>query len=128
MPTFQQQQDAEISTTASLDSSTATIKAAISTVAANVKLAAGHYKVSLRNADATCDVYLAFGADNTATVAEPADTANQGDGSAVANGMPSFRGDEIERIRVDAAKPWVAFILSAGGTSTKIKFVKVTAV
>jgi hypothetical protein len=114
----------QLSAFAAMDSDTATMKAAITTASANLKLAPGQYKVSLRGADATCDVYLAYGTTNAVTVAEPADTANNGDASAVANAMPSFRGDEIERITVTAAAPWVAFILSAGGAASKIKFVR----
>jgi hypothetical protein len=115
----------ELSAAASMDTDTATIPAAISTTSANLKLAPGQYKVSLRNADATCHVAFAYGVDNTVTVTFPANAASGSDQSAVANGMPSMRGDEIERIRVDAAKPYVAFIQSPGATATTIVFTKV---
>jgi hypothetical protein len=110
---------------ACMDANCVTVKAAASSTVANLKLAAGRYKVSLRGADATCNVYLSVGADNTATVAEPSDTANNGNASATAAGVMSMRGDEVERIYVTAANPWIAFILSSGATAAKIVFTKV---
>lgn len=124
--TQQQRNDGYDAAVVPLDRTVAvTVKAAISTAAARIKLAAGTYKVSLRAADPSCDVYLAAAATDAATVAEPADTADAGDASVVAAGVSSFRGDEIERLRVDGGVQWVAFILSAGATATKIKFVRV---
>ena len=116
----------ELSAAASMDSDTATIPVAATSASANLKLAPGLYKVALRGADATCHVFLEYGVDDTVTIAaDPSDTANNGDASAIANGMLSFRGDEIERIRVDAAKPWVAYKLSTGATDAKLVFTKV---
>ena len=116
----------DLSASAAMDSDTATIPVAATSTSANLKLAPGLYKVALRGADATCHVFLEFGADNTVAIAaDPSDTANNGDASAIANGIPSFRGDEIERIRVDAAKPWVAYKLSAGAAAAKLVFTKV---
>jgi hypothetical protein len=117
--------DSEFSAAVALSATNVTVKAACSTTAACVKLAPGHWKVSLRGADATCDVYLSFGAADTVTVAEPSDTADNGDATGVAAGVTSFRGDEVERIVVTSGTQFVAFILSAGGTTNKIKFVKV---
>jgi len=123
-PTERQLRIGKLAAVAPMDGATGTVPAAIGTVSKNLRLAPGIWKVSLRGADSTVDVYLNYGADDTVIATEPADVADKADG---AGGTlePSFRGDEIERITVTADKPYVAFILSTGGTATKIKFVRV---
>jgi hypothetical protein len=117
--------DGEYSAAAALSSTTVTVKVSCSTTTARIKLSSGHWKVGLRGADATCTVYLKLGADNTVTVAEPADTADAGDASATTAGTMSFRGDEVERVHVPAATLWVAYILSAAASTNKLVFTKI---
>jgi hypothetical protein len=108
---------------APMDSTTQTVVGSASTASAYLKLAPGIYSVSLRGADSTCHVYFSFGADRTVTAAEPTAHASGDDASNDTNG-PSMRGDQIERITVTAALPYVAFILSSGATSNKLNFTK----
>jgi hypothetical protein len=119
--------DGEWLALAPLSATAACASAAISTTDACVQLAPGCYLVYVKGtASSSVDEYaLKFGAANTVQAAFPSDTAD--------NATPTMTDDTVvlpcqappERVVVSSAKPFVSFVLSSGGTATKIRFVRV---
>lgn len=105
------------SAVAALDADAVTYRLDVTTTTDNVQLAVGEYVVFLKSADSTATVYLALGATNAVAASEPSNKASAAG--------PAFRGDLVERVRVESAKTWVAAILSAAATSNSLRFVKV---
>ncbi|HEY6017590.1 MAG TPA: hypothetical protein VIU16_12455 [Gaiellaceae bacterium] len=107
-------------------------KAAISTTQASVQLVEGDYLVFVQGtATSASDVcVLKWGADNTTAAAIPTDIVDDAAGTMTANSA-AFPCTATERIKVLAsvgsttAKTFVSFILTSGGTTSKIWFVRV---
>lgn len=121
----------QLAAMSSLGDAAQTVNAAISTASKCLRLAVGHYRVEILDAETAAGstpaarrVYLQTGADDTTTVAAPANTADKADASAATAGIRNFRGDMVETIEVTNDKPYVAFILSAGATATVITFTR----
>lgn len=103
----------------------AVCKAAISTTQASVALAQGDYLCFVQGtATSANDVcVLKWGADSTTAAAIPADTVDDATASLTANSA-AFPCTATERIKVLTGNTFVSFILTSGGTTSKIWFVR----